>query len=163
MILYMRKTMKNDRDFATVDTTGNGGKDIPAVYLNILKEFPGITEPDFRKTPPHGVIHEIHTGKNKPCRAKVRPLMPNSPRAVQGEKAWRKMDRLGIIQKVKPGEPTTWSSALHLQPKKDGSIRCCGDFRALNNLTELDSYPLPNIRHFSGNLAGMKVFKGRLG
>ena len=78
--------------------------------------------------------------------------------AVKGEAAWREMDRLGIIKRLGRGEPTTWSSALHLQPKADGSIRCCGDFRALNHLTVLDGFPLPNIRHFAGNLKGMRVF-----
>ena len=131
---------------------------MPTAYKNILAEFPTITKVDFTKQPAHNIVHEIDTGNNKPCRSKPRPLMPNSPRAIKGEAAWREMDRLGIIERVGPGVPTTWSSPLHLQPKADGSIRCCGDFRALNHLTTLDSYPMPNLRTFAGKLKGMKVF-----
>ena len=49
-------------------------------------------------------------------------------------------------------------SALHLQPKADGSLRPCGDYRKLNALTGLDGYALPNIASFSQKLAGSKVF-----
>ena len=131
---------------------------IPSAYAKILAEYPNITKVDFTKPPAHGIIHEIDTSNHKPCKARVRPVMPGSPKAVQGEKAWREMDRLGIIRKCDPAKPILWSSALHLQPKADGTIRCCGDFRALNHLTELDVFPLPNIRNFSGLLKDAKVF-----
>src|SRR5260370_8034285 len=38
-----------------------------------------------------------------------------------------------------------WGSLVLFVKKKDGSLRLCVDFRALNRVTEKDCYPLPLI------------------
>jgi hypothetical protein len=43
-------------------------------------------------------------------------------------------------------------------PKPDGSLRMCIDYRALNNLTVKNKYPLPRIEDLMDNLAGAKYF-----
>ena len=55
-------------------------------------------------------------------------------------------------------ESPVWTSALHLQIKADGSLRPCGDYRLLNQRTNLDGYPLPNLAAFATNLHGAKWF-----
>ena len=57
-------------------------------------------------------------------------------------------------------EPSTspWSSALVLVKKKDGSLRCCVDYRLLNAATIKDSYPLPRIDDTLDALVGSKWF-----
>lgn len=52
---------------------------------------------------------------------------------------------------ARPSE-SSWSSPLHLAPKKDNSWRPCGDYRALNARTILQ------IQDFTHQLAGSKVF-----
>ena len=131
---------------------------IPSAYAKLLADYPDIDTVDFTVKPQHNVVHTIDTGQNKPCKAKARPIMPNSPRAIQGEKAWRELEKLGIIAKVNPQDCINWSSPLHLAPKTDGSLRPCGDFRALNDLTDLDTFPMPNLRHFSAKLQSAKIF-----
>ena len=42
--------------------------------------------------------------------------------------------------------------------KKDGGLRMCIDYRALNRNTVLDRYPLPRIDELLGRLKGAKVF-----
>jgi len=42
--------------------------------------------------------------------------------------------------------------------KKDGSLRMCIDYRALNKLTVKNRYPLPRIEDLFDQLAGAKVF-----
>ena len=44
-------------------------------------------------------------------------------------------------------EPTvsSWSSPCLLLPKKNGTFRLVVDYRKLNEITEVDTYPLPNI------------------
>lgn len=132
---------------------------ISKVYQDLLDKFPDLLKYDFKNVEPkHGVIHNIDTGTSRPCQAKMRPLMPGSPKAIQGEKNWKELEELGIVKLVDPTEPNNWTSAIHLTPKPCGNLRCCGDFRALNEKTLLDGYPLPNLRHFVGKMKGSKVF-----
>ena len=43
-------------------------------------------------------------------------------------------------------------------PKKDGTVRPCGDYRRLNGRTAGDSYPIPHLHDFTASLAGSKFF-----
>ena len=107
----------------------------------------------------HGVTHTINIEPGaKPCKAKVRPLLANSEKAIKGKEAWDQMARLGVIERVKATDNTDWTSALHLVPKSCGGMRPCSDFRSLNERTQADSYPLPSLKSFSKNLHGAKVF-----
>ena len=47
---------------------------------------------------------------------------------------------------------------MHLQTKADRSLRPCGDYRLLNQRTNLDGYPLLNLASFTANLSGAKWF-----
>jgi len=42
--------------------------------------------------------------------------------------------------------------------KKHGKIRIIADYRLLNNITERDSYPIPNLQDSTENLAGKTIF-----
>jgi hypothetical protein len=42
--------------------------------------------------------------------------------------------------------------------KPEGSWQPCDDFRRLNNVTLLDTYPLPNMMDFSARVTGWKFF-----
>ena len=90
---------------------------IPPAYQQLIDKYKGILTVNFTKVPKHNVIHTIDTGTNKPCRAKLRPLLKGSPKEVDGYKAWKELEDLGIVEKVGPDTPTYWSSALHLVTK----------------------------------------------
>ena len=85
--------------------------------------------------------------------------MPGSPKEVAAKKAWFELVELGIVEKVGPSKSNTWLSPVHFVPKADGvSLRPTGDFRGLNQRTELDLFPLPHLLDFTDKIAGSVVF-----
>jgi len=51
-----------------------------------------------------------------------------------------------------------WSFPLVLVQKPDGTTCVCVDYRALNQVTRKDAYPLPRIDESLIRFSGMKYF-----
>ena len=64
------------------------------------------------------------------------------------------MEERGII------EPSTspYSAPILLVPKTDGSYRFFADFRALNDATITEIFPLPSVRECLDSLHGSNLF-----
>jgi hypothetical protein len=58
---------------------------------------------------------------------------------------------------IRPSQ-SPYASPVIFVRKKDGSMRMCVDYRALNAITEKDRYPLPRIDELLDRLRGAKVF-----
>jgi hypothetical protein len=63
---------------------------------------------------------------------------------------------------LKPGTSpiykTPWGAYVIFVPKKDGTQRLCIDYRALNEVTIKNKYPLPRIDDLFDQLRGACVF-----
>ena len=51
-----------------------------------------------------------------------------------------------------------WSSPLHMVAKPSSGWRACGDYRALNAVSEDDRYPMHHLQDFAINLEGKNIF-----
>ncbi|GKU10244.1 unnamed protein product, partial [Fusarium langsethiae] len=58
---------------------------------------------------------------------------------------------------IRPSSSPVASPVLFVK-KPGGGLRFCVDYRALNNITVKDRYPLPLIKESLNNLSGMKYF-----
>ncbi|BHF66831.1 hypothetical protein SprV_0200985400 [Sparganum proliferum] len=126
---------------------------IACPYRDLLLQHPNIIKPQFRIGEiQHDVVHHIRTS-GPPVFARPRRLAPSRLQAAKAE--FEHMLQLGIIR---PSE-SPWASPLHMVPKATSDDwRPCGDYRALNNATISDRYPVPHLQDFAGALFGKSVF-----
>src|SRR6218665_2165023 len=98
------------------------------------------------------VQHEIDTGSETPVRQALRcqPLMllPLIDEQVE------LMLQQGLIER----SCSEWASNIVIVTKKDGTPRFCVDYRAVNNKTRKDTYPLPLISECLDSLGGAGWF-----
>ena len=95
---------------------------------------------------------EIHTGDATPLKQAARRM----PFGVRKEVAaqLRNMQTAGVIE----SSSSPWASPIVLVRKKDGTLRFCIDYRGLNSVTKLDTFPLPRIDDLLDQLGKSKYF-----
>jgi len=153
-----RKTTLSDQTSATADND-KGQQKIPEFveYLmrgvddslpesaslalsDILKDHADVfsqSEYDLGRT--NIISHHIDTTDARPVRQPLRRYPPAHLEAISTHVD--NMLNQGIIEPAS----SPWASNIVLVRKKDGSLRCCIDYRQLNSVTRKDAYPLPRI------------------
>ena len=98
------------------------------------------------------IEHTIDTGDAKPFKHRMR----RTPACFVGEEEahLKKMIDAGVIRESN----SAWCSAPILIRKRDGSVRYCVDFRALNDVTVKDTFPLPLVKVCLDTLSGNSWF-----
>jgi hypothetical protein len=98
------------------------------------------------------VQHHIDTGTTKPIKLRPYRVSPHRKDIISNEITT--MLNAGII------EPcfSPYAAPITLQPKKDGSLRFCVDYRELNSVTVRDVYPIPRIDDTLDQLQHAKYF-----
>jgi hypothetical protein len=109
---------------------------------------------DLKGIPPDITEHRIHLLPDvKPVRQKERQMNPQMQLVVKA-----KLTRLLQAGFIEPVEITDWVSPMVLVKKKNGKIRVCIDFRALNKQTQKDHFPLPFISTILEEVAGHELY-----
>lgn len=85
------------------------------------------------------LANRIDTGSARPIRQLLRRFPPAHVEAISSE-----VDKL-LAQGVIEPASSPWASNVVLVRKKDGSYRCCIDYRQLNSVTVKDAYPVPRM------------------
>ena len=98
------------------------------------------------------VEFKIDTGDTSPKKQAARRV----PFAARQEIA-RQLDEMQSNNIIKPSE-SPWASPVVLVKKRDGTLRFCVDYRALNSVTKPDVFPLPRIYDLLDQLGKSKYF-----
>ena len=98
------------------------------------------------------VKHKIDTGDAEPCKVPLRRMGPIKRDIVQTE--IKAMLENNIIEESQ----SPWSAPVVLVHKKDGGRRFCVDYRALNEVTRKDCYPLPRPDDILESISGARYF-----
>ena len=98
------------------------------------------------------VEHEIDVGDSRPIRLPPRRVPLHKLEVV--ESALQEMEEKGVIR----ASHSPWSAPIVIVQKKDGSARFCVDYRALNEKTRKDAYPIPRVEDNLDALEGSRWF-----
>ena len=94
--------------------------------------------------------YHLDTGPAQPiCRKPYRSALHWKPKI---EAEIQQLLSAGIIRP----SSSPWSSPIIAVPKKTGDVRLCVDFRAVNQLTLPDNYPLPRIDDLLATVSSAK-------
>jgi len=100
----------------------------------------------------HLVEYHIDTGDSRPIRQPLRRQPLKHLDAI--DENVDAMLKHGIIEPA----ASPWASNVVIVTKKDGSLRFCVDYRAVNAVTYKDSYPLPLIDNCLNAMNGASWF-----
>ena len=98
------------------------------------------------------VTHSIDVGDSKPIRQRMRRYPPSHLQAI--DEHIDTMLKQGVVERCS----SEYASNVVLAKKKNGTLRCCIDFRQLNDVTKKDAYPLPSTSQSLDSLSGCKWF-----
>jgi len=127
---------------------------VKQLILQLLRTYQELTE-NASDGPPAtalAVEHHIDTGDAAPIMLKRRRQAQAEDAIVNGNVV--KMLAAGVIEEGNGA----WGFPVVLVRKKNGEVRFCVDYRALNGITAKDVYPLPRIDETIEALGGALLF-----
>ena len=128
---------------------------VPLEIQEILSEYVDVMPQSLPKSlpPRRGIDHEIELvpGAKPPAKNAYR-MAP--PELAELRKQLDELLNAGFIRPAK----APYGAPVLFQKKKDGTLRLCIDYRALNKVTVRNKYPLPIITDLFDQLNGARYF-----
>ena len=121
----------------------------------LLQEFPEVMSSQMRLgLPPKGrPEHSIELlPEAKPAHTPAYRLSPK-----ENDELKRQIEELLNAGLIRPSS-SPWGAPVLFAKKKDGGLRMCIDYRALNRRSVKDRYPLPRIDDLMARLSGATIF-----
>lgn len=100
----------------------------------------------------HLIAHYIDTESAAPIR------LPPRRYSIPQQVALKEFVESGLKSGTVTPSNSPWSSPALVVPKPDGRYRPCVDFRAVNNVTRKNAFPLPNIEDQIQHAAGHELY-----
>ncbi|KAL4025181.1 hypothetical protein IC575_013559 [Cucumis melo] len=149
--LQVKSLEGNEYSLFSTEAVSNALSDGP--ISSVIKQFPDVFEWPEKLPPRRGIEHHIHL-KEGTNPINVRPYRYGFHQKEEMEKLVKEMLNSGVIR------PSTspYSSPVLLVKKKDGSWRFCVDYRAVNNATIPDKFPIPVVEELFDELCGATLF-----
>jgi len=140
-------------DSITLVKESNIPEGIDELTSSFYREYPDVFAEEINThSIKHAIKHYVVT-KGPPVASRVRRLSPEKREIVKEEIA--NLLKAGIITP----SSSPYTSPIHIVPKAGPKkFRMVGDYRALNNITQPDRYPLPYLNDFVDKLNGCKYF-----
>jgi hypothetical protein len=125
------------------------GSEVP-----VVNEFPDVFPKELPGMPPDRDIEfviELVPGTTPIYKT---PYRMATPKLAESKEHIKELLEKGIIRP----SSSPWGALVIFVPKKDGTQRLCVDYRALNEVTVKNKYPLPRIDDLFNQLHGACVF-----
>jgi hypothetical protein len=122
--------------------------------IPMIKEYPNIFPEELPGLPPNRDIKfaiDLAPGTTPIAKKPYRMA------ATELAKLNKQLSELELKGYVRPSS-SPWGAPVLFVKKKDGSMRLCVDYRALNKVTIKNKYPLPKIDDLFDQLKGAKYF-----
>jgi hypothetical protein len=126
----------------------------PIEIIKVVSEFPDVFPKDLPGMPPEQKVEfaiELLPGTAPIFKRAYRIF---GPELVELKK---QIDELSVKGYIRPST-SPWAAPILFVEKKDGTKRMCIDYRALNEVTIKNKYPLPRIEDLFDQLRGASVF-----
>jgi hypothetical protein len=125
------------------------GSEVP-----VVNEFPDVFPKELPGMPPDRDIEFVIELKPDTTHIYKTPYRMATPELAELKQHIKELLEKGFIHP----SSSPWGAPVIFIPKKDGTQRLCVDYRALNEVTIKNKYPLPRIDDLLDQLCGVCVF-----
>jgi hypothetical protein len=119
-----------------------------------VKEYLDVFPEELSGMPPHREIEFVIDLAPGTAPIAKRPYRMAATELAELKKQLKELEQKGYIK----SSSSPWGAPVLFVKKKDGSMRLCVDYRALNEVTVKNKYPLPRINDLFDQLKGAKYF-----